>query len=302
MKDVNTFLRATGGRLANLQSKGRQTGSMVQSAGWLRAPSLSCTWMECIQQAGKGLADRLSSPHPFEEAPSSCSVSGWTCLARWDPASGKGRRHPRVSALCQACLWTTTPVPAPTTKAYLLICFLVSAVHPSSALELWSVYVAPGTEWLVLEAQRGRTQRDFQGKMDFRSIDINICRFMVFQTDHHLLLHLSFTRILEQEADSWPHQLGTGRKPAYPGPFLLSCSSLLPLWAEEEIRKTRDCGRRSALNIWAVGIISWRHNPIRTPRVGQEGNSILKPQELLDSQYFDGFNCLHKEIQRTELK
>lgn len=91
---------------------------------------------------------------------------------------------------------------------------------------------------------------------------------------------------------------GHREKTSLPRAFPAFLQQSLPLWAEEEIRKTRDCGRRSALNIWAVGIISWRHNPIRTPRVGQEGNSILKPQELLDFQYFNGFNCLHKEIQR----
>ena len=231
MKDLNTFLRATGGRRANLQSKGRQTGSMVQFAGWLRALSLSCTWMECIQQAGKGLADRPSGPHPLEVAPSSCSLFqaglAWPGGIRLQGrAADTPEFQPSARPACgQPCLSQHPP-------PYLLICFLVSSVHPSSALELWSVYVAPGTEWLVLEAQRGKTQGDFQGKMDFRFIDTNICSPMVFQTDHHLLLDLSFTRILEQEADS-ATSAGHGEKTSLPRAFPAFLQQSLPLWAEE---------------------------------------------------------------------
>lgn len=180
--------------------------------------------MDRVHPAGwKGTGRQTQRSPPFGRSPLKLfSVSGWTCLARWDPASGKSRRHPRVSALCQVCLWTTVPVPAPTTIfADLLFGFFSPPfLCPGAVVCVCS----PRHRVTCVRSTEGKKDtRGFSGKNGFQVYRHNICSSMVFQTDHHLLLDLSFTRSLEQEADFWPHQLGTGRKPAYPGPFLLSC-------------------------------------------------------------------------------
>lgn len=124
--------------------------------------------LDGVHPAGwKGTGRQTQRSPPFGSSPLKLfSVSGWTCLARWDPASGKGRRHPRVSALCQACLWTTVPVPAPTTIfADLLFSFFSPPfLCPGAVVCVCS----PRHRVTCVRSTEGKDTRGFSGENGFQ--------------------------------------------------------------------------------------------------------------------------------------